>query len=131
MSAVAVLYDLMELPESENMNTIIEITNQVLNEYRNVYRPGGSIDQHVEGDIVVFADNIDALPLLTDVDHAFPGMKEYVYHHIVDGIGHWDDWNYCSWVASGMLRFLGREVLPPAQPVGFLLGDYGFQDAMG
>ena len=124
MSIVAVLYDLMDLPEEENMNAIIEITNQLLNEYRNVYRPGESIDEHVNGELVAFANNIDGLPLLNDVDNAFPGMKEYVFHHVIDGLGHWDDWNYCSWVSSGMLRFLGRDLAPPSFPLSLSLGRF-------
>jgi hypothetical protein len=129
MSLVQVLMDAIDLPPSENMNSCMEITNYLLAEYRNVYRPPVSIDIFVDGNITTFAEQINALPVMLEVDNAFPGLKEFVYIHTIEGIGHWDDWNYCSWVAGGMLRYFGRELLsgPPLE----LHPAYATWEAMG
>lgn len=122
MSIVQVLIDTLALPASENINSMREITNQLLNEYRSVYNPQVTIDRFVDGNIMTFANQIDALPIMTDVDQAFPGLKEYVYYHVIEGIGYWDDWHYCSWVATGLLRYFGRDNMSPIEQ---------HQDAMG
>jgi hypothetical protein len=102
-------------PESNELEFIAleEVTNYIMNDYRLSYFPPGTIDEFTGGDLTLFANQVDQLPVIWDIEEVYPGIRFYISSHVIDGPGHTSDLEYCRWVTVGILRFLGREPIPP------------------
>ena len=129
MSIPEILANLEREVDSVEMEffALEEITNYILNEYRISYTPPVSIDRFVSGDLNLFGDQINQLPMMWDIDALYPGIRNYVHYQIIDGPGHEEDVDYIRWVSASILRFLGREPSPPPLEND----DFFYGDAMG
>jgi hypothetical protein len=84
-----------------------EIVSEIMNEFR--LRSQMSIDRLTDGDINRFAEMVDELGCVLELENSFPGIRDYLTHHILEGVEDWDDYAYCRCVAIGLMRFIGRQ----------------------
>lgn len=90
-----------------------DITNEFLLCLKNTHPIEGSIDAWVDGDINVFAERATEIPLFDSLEESFPGIRSYMYYHILEGVEDWDDIGYARWVAEGFIRHFGHGEQPP------------------
>jgi len=81
------------------------ITSEILNEFRLL--SSISIDRLVDGDLDRFAEIVDEMGCILELEPSFPGIRDYLTHHILEGVSEWDDHTYCRCVAVGLLSFVG------------------------
>jgi hypothetical protein len=108
MAICSLLIDVLYSEPDFEADRILEanITSEILNQFHILFEV--SIDRVVDGDLNRFAELVDDLSCIRDLEPSFPGIRDYLTHHILEGITEWDDHAYCRCVAVGLMRFIGR-----------------------